>query len=75
MLHDRWLLNYYDKIPLVHAQAVLKYLQEYLNEAEEGEQPDSSDSTAPHNHSKHTVPLHPIDNRFSLVASTHNIVV
>ena len=52
------------------SQAVLKYLQECLSEAEEGEQQHSSDSTAPQGLSKQTVPLHPIDNRFSLVAST-----
>lgn len=68
MADSNRLLSYCDKIPLVHAQAVLKYLQECLNKAEEGEQPDSSDSIAL---SKRTVPLHPIDNRFSLVASTH----
>ena len=53
----------------IWSQAVLKYLQECLSEAEEGEQQHSSDSTAPQGLSKQTVPLHPIDNRFSLVAS------
>jgi hypothetical protein len=57
------------------SQAVLKYLQECLSEAEKGEQQYSSDSTAPQGLSKHTVPLHPIDSRFSLVASTSIILL
>ena len=55
---------------------MLKYLLECLSESEEGDQPDSSDSTAAaHSLSKRTAPLHPIDNRFSLVASKHNVIV
>ena len=48
-------------------QAVLKYLRDCLNETEKVE-PDYSDSNV-NSVSKHTVPLQPIDNKFSLVAS------
>lgn len=47
-------------------QAVLKYLRDCLNETEKVE-PNCSDSNIS-SVSKHTVPLQPIDNRFSLVA-------
>ena len=45
-------------------QAVLKYLRDCLNETEKVE-PDNNVNSV----SKHTVPLQPIDNKFSLVAS------
>ena len=51
----------------IYHQAVLKYLRECLNEIEDGE-PESSDS-ADNISSKYTIPLQPIDNKFSLVAS------
>ena len=53
-------------------QAILKYLRECLNDTEDGEV-ESSDSTDNNVFSKHTIPLQPIDNKFSLVASKSDI--
>lgn len=55
-------------------QAILKYLRECLNDTEDGEV-ESSDSTDNNVFSKHTIPLQPIDNKFSLVASKSDTYV
>ena len=51
-------------------QAVLKYLLECLNEVEEPPDSRPGDATVtPHSLSQRTVPIHPINDRYSLVAS------